>query len=225
MTNSKNLVQLGKMDGETPGDLHICFHFASEQSVCCKVSLRTVNDWSILEWQTDRVPVHSGGKWKTPDPCSGYLEKTESLDHWVLRMYCHPFSSSNPKSWNICFTDMVIFHHFDQKLIPRIVLVKINVAKNSFISINRTFSRAHARSRLLVNLPLFSLSLPYLHTVIYLLAAKKSQFSDPYINVKPVLNWGFFFFLKVCKGSYKGFPCHKLLTISGFLSDFLPLYT
>lgn len=55
---------------------------------------------------------------------------------------------------------MRIFHHFDQKLIPRIVLVKINVAKNSFISINRTFSRAHARSRLLVNLSLFSLSLP-----------------------------------------------------------------
>lgn len=160
MTNSKNLAWLEKINCETLGDLHICFHFASEQSAFCKVSLRTVNGRSILEWQTGWVPAHSAREWETPDPYPGYLEKTESMDHWVFRIYCHPFSSSSPKSWNICYTDMRIFHHFDQKLIPRIVLVKINVAKNSFISINRTFSRAHARSRLLVNLSLFSLSLP-----------------------------------------------------------------
>lgn len=184
MTNSKNLAWLGKMDCEIPGDLHICFHFASEQSVFCKVSLRTVSDWSILEWQTDWVSAHSGGEWETPDPCSGYLG---SLDE------CIAIPSHLQALKAKIFVMQIIFHHFDQKLIPRLVLVKINVAKNSFISINGTFSRAHARSRLLVNLPLFSFSLPYLHTVIYLLAAKKSQFSDPYINVKPVLNRGFFF--------------------------------
>lgn len=96
----------------------------------------------------------------TSSPCSGCIEKTQSLEYWVFWTWCHSLPPSSPTCCNISYTDVGIFHHFDQRLLPRIGLLKRNNAKKFFISINRAFSIEHTRSRLLINLSLFSLHLP-----------------------------------------------------------------